>query len=164
VSIDQGIGPVEESGSRPVNPSQTTTYTLTARGQGGDEKKKLATVTIRPVESTSTTPLPDRQCIDRYEFAYQLKSIDELVKVWPSLAGNSRVKNALKDSFKGAQAIVLQHRCDPPSVSADLAHYQCSETMTYTIDGKAQKPQTNPVEFVCRKTPTGWVVESRNAK
>jgi eukaryotic-like serine/threonine-protein kinase len=47
VVIDQGIGSVAESGSRPVNPSQTTTYTLSARGPGGDEKKKSVTVTVK---------------------------------------------------------------------------------------------------------------------
>src|SRR6185369_10638925 len=35
VSIDQGIGDVSTSGSRSVSPSSSTTYTLTAKGEGG---------------------------------------------------------------------------------------------------------------------------------
>ena len=34
VSIDQGIGPISLDGSRSVSPNQTTTYTLTATGNG----------------------------------------------------------------------------------------------------------------------------------
>src|SRR5258707_12740613 len=36
VSID-GIGPVETSGSRPVKPTDSTTYRLTAKGTGGTQ-------------------------------------------------------------------------------------------------------------------------------
>ncbi len=46
-SINQGIGAVRTSGSREVFPTQTTTYMLTAKGQGG-EGSASATVTVRP--------------------------------------------------------------------------------------------------------------------
>jgi peptidoglycan-associated lipoprotein len=46
-SINQGIGAVRTSGSREVFPTQTTTYMITAKGQGG-EGSASATVTVRP--------------------------------------------------------------------------------------------------------------------
>jgi len=47
VSIDQGIGGVNASGTRSVTPSATTTYTLTAEGQGGPVTRQ-ATLTVWP--------------------------------------------------------------------------------------------------------------------
>jgi len=105
-----------------------------------------------------------RQCIDRYETAYQLRDINEMVRAWPALGSDTRRKNAIKDSFGQAQAVVLQHECATPIMSGDTAHYQCTETMINTKNGKVQKPQTDTVEFVCRKTSTGWVVDSRTIK
>jgi peptidoglycan-associated lipoprotein len=45
MSIDQGIGAVQSSGSRQVFPSNTTRYTLTVRGPGG-EASQSATVNV----------------------------------------------------------------------------------------------------------------------
>jgi hypothetical protein len=45
VTIDQGIGTVPATGNRPVSPTATTTYTLTAKGPGG-EVTATATVTV----------------------------------------------------------------------------------------------------------------------
>jgi peptidoglycan-associated lipoprotein len=45
VTIDQGIGTVDSSGSRRVVPAETTTYTLTAGGPGGNVTA-AATVTV----------------------------------------------------------------------------------------------------------------------
>jgi peptidoglycan-associated lipoprotein len=45
ISIDQGIGTIDASGSRRVVPAETTTYTLTAGGPGGNVTA-AATVTV----------------------------------------------------------------------------------------------------------------------
>ena len=47
VSIDSGVGTVAASGSRQVCPEHTTTYTITASGEGGT-RTETATVTVRP--------------------------------------------------------------------------------------------------------------------
>jgi peptidoglycan-associated lipoprotein len=52
VSIDQTIGAVQNTGSRTVSPSNSTTYTLTAMGPGGNTTAS-ATVTV-----TSPPPPP----------------------------------------------------------------------------------------------------------
>ena len=166
VSIDQDIGNVEESGSRPVNPSQTTTYTLTAKGQGGDLVKKSVTVAVsvtgavkeKPTTSSSSEA---KQCLDRFKDAYESLSPDELRKVWISFGNKS--KRAYEDSIKGAQAIRLQEdQCTETSVSEDTVRFRCNETMTFTYDKKRQPPtKPNTVEFDCKKTSGGWVVENR---
>lgn len=46
--IDNGIGAVAEAGTQPVTPAATTTYTLTANGQGGKKLTASATITVSP--------------------------------------------------------------------------------------------------------------------
>ena len=163
VSVDQGIGTVAAGDSQQVAPLKTTIYTLTAKGQGGDEKRQSVTVAVEPTPHITPPSSEAKQCIGRFQSAYQLKSIGELVKVWPSLAQNKEAQNKLKEVFKSVQAIQLQYQCDNGSPGPeDTAHFQCDETMVYTIDGKVQPARPpNHVEFNCKKTPGGWVVENR---
>jgi peptidoglycan-associated lipoprotein len=55
ISIDQGLGAVAANGSRQVFPSQTTTYTLTAKG-GGNQDTRAVTIEV----SSSVPPPPAR--------------------------------------------------------------------------------------------------------
>lgn len=52
MSIDQGLGAVQANGSRQVFPSQSTTYTLTARSAGGTDSRAVT------VEVTAPPPPP----------------------------------------------------------------------------------------------------------
>jgi hypothetical protein len=188
VSIDGGS--VEKNGSKEVKPNSRTTYTLMAQGLGGTDSRQVtidvvppaaptetapttapavtapatAPATAPPVASTTTPSSEAKQCIDRYKSAYELKSVNELTKVWPSLADNTQAKNAFETFFRLTQKIVLQEQCvEPPSVSGDTAHYQCSETVTNISSGSARRFPTRAVQFACKKTSTGWVVASKGA-
>jgi peptidoglycan-associated lipoprotein len=55
ISIDQGLGAIAANGSRQVFPSQTTTYTLTAKG-GGNQDTRSVTIEV----SSSVPPPPAR--------------------------------------------------------------------------------------------------------
>ena len=117
--------------------------------------------------AASTTPASSeaKQCIDRFKDAFERKSTDELIKVWPWLAGNTKAKTGYEAFFKSAQKVVLQEQCvEPPSVSEDTVHYQCSETVTYTSGGRTHNYHKQAIEFVCRKTSTSWVVVSHTVK
>jgi|HubBroStandDraft_1064217.scaffolds.fasta_scaffold01354_2 predicted Ser/Thr protein kinase len=187
VSIDGGS--IEKNGSKQVEPNSRTTYTLIAKGPGGTDSRQVtidvipraapvetapttapavsapapATATAPPVESSTTPSSEAKECIDRFKSAYELKSINELTEVWPSLAGNTQAKNAIETFFRLTQKVVLLEQCvEPPSVSGDTAHYQCSETVTNIGSGKARRFSARTVQFVCKKTSTGWVVASRS--
>jgi predicted Ser/Thr protein kinase len=163
VSIDGGL--VEKSGSKRVEPNGRTTYTLMAKGPGGTDSRQAIIDVVPPAAPTATASSEAKQCIDRFKDAFELKSTDELTKVWPSLAGNTKAKNAYEAFFKSAQKVVLQDQCvEPPSVSGDTAHYQCRESVTNMSGGTTHRYQTHAVEFVCRKTSTGWFVASRTVK
>lgn len=52
LSIDNGVGKVAAQGSTPVNPKDSTTYTITATGPGGsDSASASVTVTAPPAEA-----------------------------------------------------------------------------------------------------------------
>lgn len=55
VSIDNGVGTVPTSGVKTVTPSETTTYHLTATGDGGTADA-TATVTVNPPPAVSVAP------------------------------------------------------------------------------------------------------------
>ena len=52
ISLDQGLGAVAANGSRQVFPSQTTTYTLTAKGNGNQDTRSVT------IEVSSSVPPP----------------------------------------------------------------------------------------------------------
>lgn len=64
VSIDNGIGDVAPEGNLTVNPLQTTTYTITATGPGGTERRS-ATVTVENVISINIDSPLNGAPIDR---------------------------------------------------------------------------------------------------
>src|SRR5947208_2047020 len=65
ITIDQGIGAVQGSGSRTVSPANTTTYTLTANGPGGsDTRTATVEVTVPPPPPPPAAAKPQRSAAD----------------------------------------------------------------------------------------------------
>ena len=66
VSVDQGIGTVQSSGTRRVFPSSTTTYRLTAKGPGGSASATArVTVTQPPPPPPPPAPPPKKTLSQR---------------------------------------------------------------------------------------------------
>src|SRR5262249_4158408 len=57
VSIDQGVGTVQNAGNRRVTPDSSTTYTLTAAGPGGTSTGQ-ATVSVASAPPPPPPPPP----------------------------------------------------------------------------------------------------------
>ena len=72
VSIDQGVGTVQASGSKQVSPTDSTTYTLTAKGDGGTQ-----TATARVTVNAPPPPPPPAQpsLSDEQLFAQNVKDV-----------------------------------------------------------------------------------------
>jgi peptidoglycan-associated lipoprotein len=72
ISIDGGIGTVQASGSKQVNPTDSTTYTLTAKGDGGTQ-----TATARVTVNAPPPPPPPAQpaASDEQLFSQNMKDI-----------------------------------------------------------------------------------------
>jgi len=72
VAIDAGVGNVEASGSRSVNPSSPTTYTATASGPGGSAK---ASARITVTEEPRVTPSPGPALTDSDFFRTRVNDV-----------------------------------------------------------------------------------------
>ena len=57
MSIDQCVGTIPARGTRTVTPAVTTTYTLTARGRGGNDKRSV-TVTVSGINPPAAGTAP----------------------------------------------------------------------------------------------------------
>jgi hypothetical protein len=170
VSIDNGVGQnLPPSGTRPVSPSQTTTYKLTATGPGGNASAS-APVTVEaktepkppepkpPVTPPSSDQMPAiRATLDQLQDAYGSVSLGEMVKVWPSM--DKKRKSGLSDLFKRVQALRVKYtQCGTPSVNGDTATISCTQSMTNTEGGKVQPSQIYPVDISLKKTNGNWLI------
>ncbi|HLH40284.1 MAG TPA: OmpA family protein [Bryobacteraceae bacterium] len=59
ISIDQGLGQVAANGSRQVFPSNTVTYTLTARGAGGSDTRSVTVEVSAPPPPPPPPPVKE---------------------------------------------------------------------------------------------------------
>ncbi|MDA1314140.1 MAG: OmpA family protein [Acidobacteria bacterium] len=113
-SINQGIGDVRTSGSREVFPTQTTTYTITVKGQGG-EATASSQVTVRtppppPPPQQPTATLSD--LLSRVRDAYfDYDSNDIRADAESTLRSNAGTLNDIFRQIPDARVVVEGH-CD----------------------------------------------------
>lgn len=84
IAIDQGLGAVQAAGSRQVFPSASTTYTLTARSEGGTDSRSVTVEVVIPPPppkppppkvTISSAELLAQEGVDVY-FGYDLSELD----------------------------------------------------------------------------------------
>ncbi len=118
VSVDPAIGAVQPNGSRTVFPSNSTTYTLTARNDGGTRTASATVNVAAPPpppppapRTTSRATLTDRLSTDVQDayFDYDKSDIREDAR-----AALTRDADALKAIFADfpASIIVVEGHCD----------------------------------------------------
>ena len=117
IQIDQGIGPVESSGQRRVSPSESTSYTLYARGPGG-EASAIAGLNVRrpplPPPSAAVVPKPafrervERETQDAY-FDFDRSNLREDAR--EALTTDSEALKSIFHEFSDA-TIVVEGHCD----------------------------------------------------
>ncbi len=83
-----GLGTVQASGSRSVNPDTTTTYRLTATGRGGNAERSV-TLTVRPVPPPPPEPTRPAQV-----------SLEEMVRSMLSDAYFDYDKSEIRDDAR----------------------------------------------------------------
>jgi len=109
VSIDQGSGAVDPNGSKQVSPTESTTYTLTAKGAGGTQ-----TATARVTVNAAPPPPPpptQTSLTDEQAFAQNIKDI---------------YFDYDKSDVRADQQ---------SSIQADVAFLQQHPSITFTIEG-----------------------------
>lgn len=122
-----------------------------------------ATISTPTLNLPSNSPEKDaiRAALHRYREAYESESIDELLKIWPTLSKEQR--KALKQGFDKAQAVRVELECGDPSIAGDSAQVRCGQSMRYTEKGKVLPYQKVSVNIVLKKAAGGWLVDSVQA-
>jgi serine/threonine-protein kinase len=159
-----GLGP---KGSIKVSPLKSTTYTLIAKGPGGDYRA-TAEIIVRPrkaADNGNAGATADAEALKElvYKFSLAYGDCKELKPLWPSLTA-SQCK-PINESAKLLKQMRLKENCPSlPSISGDAAEWSCTETVTY-LDGTERK-STKPtsIAFRFKKTNGVWYVDSHSVK
>jgi peptidoglycan-associated lipoprotein len=117
VSIDQGIGTVQNTGNRRVTPNDSTTYTLTATGPGGTSTG-AATVNVNtpPPPPPPTTPVPSQTLEQRLgsdvqDAYFDYDKSDIRADARDALTRNAAGLKSILADFPGS-SIVVEGHCD----------------------------------------------------
>lgn len=116
ISIDQGLGEIQANGSRQVFPSNTATYTLTARGAGGSDTRSVTVEVSAPPppppppvkENISGIDLLNQQAQDAY-FDYDKSDIREDAR--QALAHDADLLKRIFAADPGF-TVVIEGHCD----------------------------------------------------
>ena len=174
VSISPGIGKVEASGERPLKPTRTIDFTLTATGPGGSADPRSVTITVTAkAEPPPPPPLPlkpkevgaDVDAIKdlvhvRFKEAYEGTVFKELQSVWPSLT-ESDFKRMNLNKLK---SIRLTDTCaGSPSIKGDEADWNCEESVSFVAGDTRQHLKPSLIAFHFKKNNGNWYVDRRPA-
>jgi peptidoglycan-associated lipoprotein len=118
VSINQGIGTVQSTGSSRVSPSNSTTYTLTATGPGGSATSS-ATVNVSapppppppPPPAPPTVTFPDRIASEVQDAYFDYDKTDIRSDASAVLSKDAAALKSILNDFPNA-SIVIEGHCD----------------------------------------------------
>lgn len=115
VTIDGGIGTVQASGSRPVSPTENTTYRMTASGSGGDA---VAAVTVYVTNPPPPPPPPaepnaslDQRLAEVQDIYFDYDKSEVREDARAVLQKNADAIKAILSDFPSA-VITLEGHCD----------------------------------------------------
>jgi tetratricopeptide (TPR) repeat protein len=123
-----------------------------------------ATTSVPAVVATATAAVDGTR--QRYEAAFEARSIEELRAVWPSMP--RAVQKAVSDHFKDARSVVLDLQCQQP-VFADLQRGQSGRRPTAVLScyekrevlspaGGVRVQTAEPVTIYLRAEGQVWVI------
>ena len=118
VSINQGVGTVQSTGSSRVSPSDSTTYTLTATGPGGSVTSS-ATVNVSapppppppPPPPAPTVTIDQRLGSDVQDAYFDYDKTDIRSDARDALSKNAAALKSILSDFPNA-SIVIEGHCD----------------------------------------------------
>ena len=118
VSISEGIGAVQNTGSRRVSPSDSTTYTLTATGAGGTTTASTTVTVTSPAPPPPPPPaagpsksLEERVTSDLQDVYFDYDKSDIRGDAQQALTQDASALKSILADFPNA-AIVLEGHCD----------------------------------------------------
>lgn len=170
VSINNGINRVDASGQTTVQPSQTTSYTLTATGNGGTQQRTInVIVEPKPQVQKAAAPAPApvvnnaalvHEALNRFIAAYNAHSIGGVRAVWTGMSSSQ--EKGLRNFFKSYRDSSVSEDCPASAlnISGNTAQWACNETTSLKAGGR-EIHSTHAITFSFRKAGSGWTITSR---
>ena len=168
VSINNGIARVDGSGQTTVRPQSSTTYVLTASGNGGTQQRSV-NIIVEPKAAAAAAPpppapvVPDdsaliRTTLERFSAALASHNVAALRALWPSMSSSQ--EKAFRSFFKNSRNSISDS-CDPSSldISGSSATWACNETTT--VAGSSTR-FTHSIHFAFKKSGGEWIVADRH--
>lgn len=170
VSIDNGIARVPASGETTVQPAVTTTYILTAKGNGSVLQKSVSVI-VKPKVNEPPPPVvktpqaADQSAlllavINRFEAAYNAHNLAAMQAVWTGLKAQQLL--GLQSFFRGNPGARVADECPLAAltVSAETASWTCTETTTLLVGGKPMS-HSQSIRFSFARANGAWTIENR---
>ncbi len=164
VSINNGIARVDNSGQTTVRPSTTTTYVLTADGNGEPQQRSV-NIVVEPRVAAAPEPAPAaRQAVDQsalvrtvvsnFNAALGAHDVARMRAVWPSMKPQDAKR--WQDLFKNYPKAKVSETCPVSdlNLSGDTASWNC--TITTVIPGV--QPRAQGIRFTFAKKGDTWVI------
>jgi hypothetical protein len=153
----------------PNTPARSSSPGVNIPTQPAPSASAVSTPPPNPVSAdTNATPslfVSDKKAIstalDQYKDAYESESLDELLRIWPSMSKEQ--KKALKAAFESTQAIRVSLACGDPTILGDAATVKCNQEVKYTRAGKVEPPQTVSIDILLKRKQSVWLVSTLRA-
>lgn len=167
VSISNGIGGVDHSGQTMVRPAGSTTYVLTATGNGGTQQRSV-NILVEPKQTAAPPPAAagpkpvDESALvqgvmERLNAALASHNLGGMRAVWPAM--KSQEEKGFQKFFKDNPNAKMMMKCTPFSltVSGDTANWVCNEAVTIVANGRPMSSE-HSVRFTFKKSGAGWAI------
>lgn len=166
VSLNNGIGRVDNSGATTVRPQSSTTYQLTAKGNSGTEQRQVNVIVEQRAVQTpslvSPPPVDERALVaaafSNYNAALRAHNVAGMRAIWTGMS--AKQAKAFQDFFKGNPDAAISDTCSPASlaISGDTASWTCTETTTIAAGGQ---PHVHSMHFTFAKRNGVWTIADR---
>lgn len=174
VSINNGIARVDSSGQTTVRPQSTTTYVLTASGNGGTQQQSV-NIIVEPQPAAAAAPAPAptsaapappddsalvRAVLEKFSAALASHNVSAMKAIWPAMTSSQ--EKGFSSFFKNNRDARISDSCDPSSltISGSSASWVCNETTTIMAGGSPVKSE-HSIRFALKKSGSDWIIADR---
>jgi eukaryotic-like serine/threonine-protein kinase len=171
VLINNGIARVDSSGQTTVRPQRSTTYVLTASGNGGTQQRSV-NIIVEPKPTVASAPTPAapappgdsalvRAALENFSAALSFHNVSAMKAIWPTMTSSQ--EKLFRSFFKNNRNARISDSCDPSSltISGSSASWACIETTTIMAGGSPVKSE-HGIRFTFRKNGGDWIIADRH--
>ena len=172
VSINNGIARVDSSGQTTVRPEASTTYVLTATGNGGTQQRSVnIVVEPKPAAVPAAAPAPAvpkpvdetallAAVVQRFNGALAAHNVDAMRALWPGM--NKGQEKGFQNFFRNNPGAKMSDSCTAFSltISGETATWTCNESTTIIAGGRPMTSQ-HSISYTFKKAGGNWIIAGR---